>query len=225
MLNQKVRYALARRLIRRHRRGSICEVGAGRTGLAQYFPGVTFVGVDLDFDDYGGAHVPLADAMSSVRADARSMPFPDETFDLVFSLDMLEHVPAGGRNDVIRELARITRRDLMVAFPCGAESRAEDLRHAHEFAARGESIPGWLREHLAIDYPMPEEMDRAFAGLGRTVRVSQSDSTLLRRFVDASERSGLPGRALDRWLPFAILSWIDRLGGAGLRRVYHVEMG
>lgn len=225
MLNQRVRYGLVRRLVRRHRHGAICEVGAGRHGLSRYFPGVPFVAVDLDFEDYGGPRIALAPEMRGVKADARFMPFPDRTFDLVFSLDMIEHVPADSRADVIRELARITRHDLVVAFPCGRAAQDADRRQAAALRASGKPVPGWLAEHLDIAYPMPEEMDGVFDALDRSVTVSENESLLLRRFVAFSEWSGLPGRVFDRHLPYAVFGLIDLVGGRRTRRAYHVRMG
>jgi len=225
MLNQRVRYGLVRRLVRHHRGGAICEVGAGRHGMSQYFPGIPFVGVDLDFKDYGGPAVALAPEMRGVKADARFMPFRDRSFDLVFSLDMIEHVPADCRADVITELARITRSDLVVAFPCGTVARDADRRQAAALAARGAPIPGWLAEHLEIRYPMPEEMDRHFGTLGSVFSVAHNESVLLRRLVAFSEWSGLPGRLFDRYLPMGLFAGVDLVGGGGTRRIYHVRMG
>jgi cyclopropane fatty-acyl-phospholipid synthase-like methyltransferase len=225
MLNQRVRYGLVRRLVRRHRGGAICEVGAGRHGMSKYFPGVPFVGVDLDFDDYGGPAVALASEMGGVKADARFMPFPDGAFDLVFSLDMIEHVPADCRADVITELARITRSDLVVAFPCGTVAQDADRRQAAALEARDKPVPGWLAEHLDIRYPMPEEMDRHFETLGSAFTVAHHESLLLRWFVAFSEWSGLPGRLFDRYLPYSVCDGIDLVGGRRTRRVYHVRMG
>jgi hypothetical protein len=225
MLNQKVRYGLVRRLVRRHRSGAICEVGSGRTGLARYFRGVRFVGVDVDFEDYGAEPSPLAAEMTGIRADARRLPFRDASFDLVFSLDMVEHLAVRDRPVVIRELARVARHDLVVAFPCGDAARDADRRQAHALAARGRPVPGWLAEHVAIEYPMPAEMDAIFAALGHGFDVSGNETRLLRRLVRAAEWTGRPERLVDRFLPFGALDLVDRLGGARTRRAYHVRMG
>jgi ubiquinone/menaquinone biosynthesis C-methylase UbiE len=45
------------------------------------------------------------------------MPFKDGEFDFVFSLDMLEHIPKDKRLDAIREMVRVSKHDIIVAFP------------------------------------------------------------------------------------------------------------
>ena len=86
-------------------------------------------------------------------------------------------------------------------------------------------MPGWLEEHLDIRYPMPEEMDRHFEALGSDVTVVHNESVLLRRLVALSEWSGLPGRLLDRYLPYSVFELTDLIGGSRTRRAYHVRMG
>ena len=44
-------------------------------------------------------------------ADMRSLPFPDEFFDAVFSLSVVEHIPDDGDIQAIQELFRVVKRD------------------------------------------------------------------------------------------------------------------
>lgn len=57
-----------------------------------------------------------------VRASGTVLPFADGCFDLVCSLDTLEHLPAGERIPFLRELLRVTRDGLYVAFPFASAS-------------------------------------------------------------------------------------------------------
>jgi len=72
------------------------------------------VGMDLD-----QARVALA--RRTVRAahflvgDAHALPFADCTFDLVISLEVLEHV--GRPEDVLREIGRVCRRYVLLSVP------------------------------------------------------------------------------------------------------------
>jgi O-antigen chain-terminating methyltransferase len=79
------------------------------------------VGVDL-----AEAEVP---GLISVVADARSLPFADASFDVVFCISTIEHVGAdneryglgtsrGGMDEALRELRRVASR-LLVTVPCG----------------------------------------------------------------------------------------------------------
>src|SRR3954466_9827761 len=44
-----------------------------------------------------------------VRADGSALPFQDQSFDLVVSLDSLEHVPVERREAYVAELLRVAR--------------------------------------------------------------------------------------------------------------------
>lgn len=46
---------------------------------------------------------------SCYQADAREMPFPDDSFDLVFSAHLLGHIPLEFKQEVIREIYRVTK--------------------------------------------------------------------------------------------------------------------
>ena len=85
------------------------------------------VGVDLAETEIPGLQI--------VRADLRSLPFADSSFDLCFCISTLEHVGAdnsryvdaegetgGGPKEALTELRRVLRRGgrLLLTVPCGA---------------------------------------------------------------------------------------------------------
>ncbi|PSD43537.1 hypothetical protein C7E23_18095, partial [Elizabethkingia anophelis] len=50
-------------------------------------------------------------------ADATALPFPEQGFDAVVSLDVLEHIPAPLRAKAATEMARVAGRAVIVGFP------------------------------------------------------------------------------------------------------------
>jgi hypothetical protein len=56
-------------------------------------------------------------AAAFLRASGLALPFQDGSFDLVFSLDSLEHVPAVDRPCYLRELLRVARRYVLLLAP------------------------------------------------------------------------------------------------------------
>ncbi len=85
------------------------------------------------FPSLAGAVIPdasvvVVDVMSEaelqnyVRASGVELPFRDQTFDLVCSLDTLEHIPAEHRPAFLAELLRVTRDGLYLAFPFDSPS-------------------------------------------------------------------------------------------------------
>lgn len=92
--------------------GTLLDVGCGSgqtmSWLRRLLPGWNAVGVDVALDglhaarDGGGEHV--------LAASALELPFPDASFDLVITLDVLQHLPLnGGDVMALREIRRVLR--------------------------------------------------------------------------------------------------------------------
>jgi ubiquinone/menaquinone biosynthesis C-methylase UbiE len=87
-----------------------CGVGAELKLLARRWPGLVLTGVDRSPSHLAAARDLLAEELhagrvSLVEADVRALPFPDDSFDRVLTIWMLEHVadPAS----VLGEAARV----------------------------------------------------------------------------------------------------------------------
>lgn len=93
--------------------GSVLEVGVG-TGLALglYGPGVRITGIDYSPEMLDKARAKVAEeGLTSVaallRMDARSLDFPDNSFDHVAAMHVISVVPEPER--VMSEIARVLR--------------------------------------------------------------------------------------------------------------------
>jgi SAM-dependent methyltransferase len=181
MLNQLVRYEPVLRLVREAGGESVLEVGAGPEGLLRLLGGERVVtAVDVAFDE---AEV----GAGRVVADARELPFPDASFDVVVALDMLEHVAAEDRPRVVDELARTARRRLVVGCPAGAAALEVDRRLARMLDRRGESYAGsWLEEHLEHGFPELDELVDALRRHG-TVRVVPNENVVTHELLMRAE--------------------------------------
>lgn len=115
---------------------------------------------------------PLKDAGSPaayVAGDGRALPFRDGSFDLVVSIDSLEHVPEDGKWSYLLEMRRTARLGIVLhcpAFSCDGRFRGHQLDR--EFMQRHESLFGqtdpFTREHLERGLPSVELIHRAFPG-------------------------------------------------------------
>lgn len=47
------------------------------------------------------------------RMDGRNLPFPDSTFDKIYSISVVEHIPEEGDQKTVKELARILKASYM----------------------------------------------------------------------------------------------------------------
>ena len=122
------RRALVRRLVRGLPTGRALDVGCGSAGNTAVLRDLGWQVTGLE---YSPAAASLAHArdLPVVRGDARLLPFPDESFDLVMSTDMWEHIE---EDDVVAaEAARVLRPGgrLLVAVPAGM-----DLWSGHDVA-------------------------------------------------------------------------------------------
>ena len=117
-------YAARRAMVRRELRGlepgRALDVGCGMGGNTAVLRDLGWSAVGLD---YSPASVEAARArgLTLVRGDARRLPFPDATFDLVLSTDAWEHVD--DHEAVAAEAHRVLSPGgtLFVAVPAGMD--------------------------------------------------------------------------------------------------------
>jgi SAM-dependent methyltransferase len=203
MLNQLVRYAPVTDLIRAVGGGTLLDVGSGSVGVSRWLgPEWTITATDISFDDYGTAAGAADDGITRLVADARALPFEDRSFDVVLTLDMLEHVVPADRPVVLRELARVTRRRLIAACPAGAPALDADRRLEAAYRRRGAQPPGWIAEHLDHGFPEPAELRDALAPFGDVRLIGNESVAAHERLMnlEANPRLGLVNVALLRVL-------------------------
>lgn len=123
--------------------GSVLEVGVGEgevaSRLSTRWPAARTVGLDLLDADLA---LHWADArFAGAFADVARLPFPDNSFELVLAIEVLEHVsdpPAA-----MAELARVARRDVVVSVPREPIWRAANLARGKYLSALG-NTPGHI---------------------------------------------------------------------------------
>ena len=140
-----------------------CGVGAVLAVLGQEYPGLQLFGVDIEQKQLDFARVHLARAgveATLVEADALALPFDDGSFDHVWMMWFLEHVPDPPA--VLREARRVLvssgaitaiEVDYATCYASPSTPALDALLHAmvQGMAAAGWSdagtrLPGWLRE-------------------------------------------------------------------------------
>lgn len=168
-IDSAIRYAPVVRLIKQIRNPSILEVGSGGSGLPDYLP-VRTVGLDIDFAPTGTRNPLVEQVVGSVE----KIPFPDDHFDVVLSMDMMEHLTKEMRENGIKEMIRVTKPGglLLCGFPEGEEARMFDKRLNERYKKKFGKDHHWLREHIANGLPATDEFS-AFATAGGAKNVTR----------------------------------------------------
>ncbi len=92
-------------------------VGTGQTlRRVRTATGAACVGVDKTAYACGLAHANATGCLIAA-ADGLSLPFPDGSFDVVYSLGLLEHFGLGEQKRLLREHARVARKSVLLHLP------------------------------------------------------------------------------------------------------------
>jgi len=155
----------------------VLEVGCGEgrqlTAIGTRFPDADLIGLDLPDIELMEAWDGVESSM--VQASALTLPFADNTFDLVLAIEVLEHLP--DPEQAVREIARVASGAVVVSVPwepvwrIGNFVRGRYVRelgntpgHIQHFTRRG--IARLLRRYLRVEEvmrPIPWTMIRGRA--------------------------------------------------------------
>lgn len=105
--------------------------------------------------------IPTSDLQNYIRASGVHLPFRDGAFDLVCSLDTLEHLSGEHRPAFLSELLRVSRDGLYLAFPFDSASNrwAESIVVEYSGVVLKRPIPA-LMEHRQFGLPERESVAR-----------------------------------------------------------------
>jgi SAM-dependent methyltransferase len=159
MLNRWTRYLPITDFLDVAKPKKILEVGSGSYGLAE-FSHRGIIGCDICFP---GVILPN---LTPVSASCLALPFSAGAFDLVISMDMLEHISERDRPTVIKELVRVSSKHIVIGFPCGKRARVWDFRLLRFCKRLNMNIPDWLTEHSHIEFPEEQEISDVLNKLG-----------------------------------------------------------
>lgn len=131
---------------------TILDAGCGEYGLAAFISAKNIIGVDILPTDV------KVENFDFVHGSILALPFPDRSFSIGASVDVLEHLPSELRRKAVTEVMRAARDIVIITFPSGAPARNADEKFAQELGMSGSQIPDWLAEHLANPYPDASEI-------------------------------------------------------------------
>ncbi len=131
-------------LIRDGRRLRVLDVG-GHPGLITEF---------LPEDDTFILDVLPSEAWNCVQGDGARLPFENDSFDLVVSIDTLEHIPSDRRLGFLEEQLRVSKDYVLLAAPFEDENVSLAEQIVNEFFIKKIGRPNEsLEEHFANRLP------------------------------------------------------------------------
>ncbi|QIL21516.1 methyltransferase domain-containing protein [Thermomonas sp. HDW16] len=150
----------------------VLEVGANRQRLlGQFLPRAACLYTDLHAE---------GDEKDFVVADATGLPFQDQAFDAVVSLDVLEHIPITLRAQAVAEMARVAGRAVIVGFPPDEPwVRDAELEANGRWRELFDEDYFWLQEHKEFGLVDAEEIAGILEAAGMEVlRFGQGSAVL-----------------------------------------------
>lgn len=125
----------------------ILEVGPGELGIAPYI-GTRVVGVDIHFNNE-----LLYPLLVPVKSSVLDLPFSNNSFEVVVSVDMLEHIKQEDRAKAISEMLRIAKRLVCIGVPCGELAEKQDRELAGVYKKKYKQDFRFLTEQVSYGLP------------------------------------------------------------------------
>lgn len=135
---------------------SVADIGCGNgvfvNFLKEYRPGLSIMAADR-------SHTALQFVKTDkTEADISALPFADDSFDCVCCLEVIEHLPVPVYERSLRELARISKKHIIISVPY-----AENLEENYNRCPQCKTIFNWDL-HLRSFYE--EDMQKLMSAYG-----------------------------------------------------------
>jgi SAM-dependent methyltransferase len=158
-------------LVRQTAVSHLLDSGCGEGFVLDYFRqsdlGLTTVGADLRLEAIHWAKANLLPDLNGTVADIHQLPFPDNSFPLVMSLEVLEHIPDSSLG--LRELLRVSSQYVLISVPHEPFFRGanflrgkhltqwgNDPEHLHNYNGRAfRQLVGSLAQVIAHRFTFP----------------------------------------------------------------------
>ena len=211
---QSKRYRPVRDFICKYKPKKILEIWSWSQWIWRCYD-IKFDGLDLSTSDYTWEEKEHNEKMRFINGSALDIPINDNTYDFVFSTDMIEHIRDSDREKAISEAIRICKRwwYVMFLFPCWIYWKLSDyflfcIRKILSYLKWKDLVPWRLKEHLKIDYPSHRKIDDYLSNIFETEGVKIEQNTkihsifiwLLHSLLDLTKFENLKRKVVNKIL-------------------------
>lgn len=146
----------------------VLDVGCGEVGVARF---LKYSGdierCNVVLLDIRKKHVKNVKLGLPVVGDGCALPFKDNSFDVVVSVDSVEHIPQKNRANYLSELKRVSKNKVLLHFPAespaeGFEGKKSDMKFQEEFIKRFGKPELNTAEHINCGHPTLKEIRGMF---------------------------------------------------------------
>ena len=157
-LNLVLRYAPIVKMLKEIEKKSkknliILEIGSGSIGITRFYRG-RIVGLDVEAEKYNHPRLKF------FKGSATNLPFRDKSFDVVISVDTLEHLTRKQQVKMVQEAFRVSRKYILFTYPVGFNKYHEKILKTWKRSHLTRS----LEEHLHGGTPKGDEIKKSLNG-------------------------------------------------------------
>ena len=136
-----------------------------------------------------------------ILADGRNLPFKDNSFDIVTSIDVIEHVPKKDRKKFVQELLRVAKERVIISAPLGTKKHIDEEKKLLELFKAKKMKSDFLEEHLKRGLPNFSEFKKYLSH--NPYRVLYSGDFRLNVFLTNLDLKSLKNSKLDKLFYFS----------------------
>ena len=118
-----------------------------------------------------------------MKGSAEYLPLKDNSFEIVISLDMLEHTRRNSWENIIKELVRVTNKHVFLEFPCGEKALEYDRKWYNHSKSNNKKVPPWLIEHLKNGFISDNEIIGILNKNNFSFTVRSNENVLIHYFI------------------------------------------
>ena len=149
----------------------ILEVGSGSLGITPYLKR-EIDAVDVDFSG------PQTKLINKIKGKADDLPFRKNSYEVVISVDVIEHLERDIREKAIYEILRVTKKLAVIVVPTGELAQNQDKQLHKYWRKIFGSENQFLEEHIKNGLPSSDEIlvcvDKSLRKLGKKAKITST---------------------------------------------------